>query len=158
VQIVVQFDRIPGFAVTDPPEKDWTQTLRFLVKKDMEPLKENAVEDIGEANMGDPKVLADFVRWGRQKYPAKRYMLVIWDHGQGWRFFAPVGPARHAEELQRVLKLRRAHLDVLNAEVTSRVRGQPFGSIPGIPFDRGIPAPFRSVSVDFTDNDRLYNR
>ena len=30
-------------------------------------------------------VLRDFVRWGKKKFPAEHYMLVIWDHGQGWR-------------------------------------------------------------------------
>ena len=53
----------------------------------MEPLPANAVEDLGEVNMGDGKALGDFITWGIQQYPAKRYMLVIWDHGQGWRLF-----------------------------------------------------------------------
>jgi clostripain len=82
VNIVVQFDRIPGYSNC---YGDWTQTLRFCVKQKLSPTKENAVEDIGEANMGDGIVLSDFVRWAKAKYPAEHYMLDIWSHGQGWR-------------------------------------------------------------------------
>ncbi len=35
--------------------------------------------------MGDPKELAKFVSWAMKEYPAKRYVLVIWDHGDGFR-------------------------------------------------------------------------
>jgi hypothetical protein len=82
INVIVQFDRIPGHTAE---YGDWTQTLRFRIRQNLVPTKENALEDIGEANMGDPAVLRDFVRWGKTKFPAEHYMLVIWDHGQGWR-------------------------------------------------------------------------
>lgn len=41
------------------------------------------VEELRDANMGDPKTLADFVSWGIENYPAKRMGLVFWDHGGG---------------------------------------------------------------------------
>lgn len=44
----------------------------------------DVVQDLGETNTGDPKVLADFLKWGRTKYPAKRTMAVLWNHGSGW--------------------------------------------------------------------------
>ena len=84
INVVVQFDRIAKYAHTQP---DWPQTLRFRVTRGMQPLPSNALEDIGEANMGDPQTLRDFVVWGQNKFPAKHYMLIIWDHGQGWRLF-----------------------------------------------------------------------
>jgi clostripain len=40
---------------------------------------------IGEPNMGDGKTLADFVKWGREKFPASHYALIIWGHGGGWK-------------------------------------------------------------------------
>ena len=43
------------------------------------------LQDLGEQNMGDPDVLQDFVEWAITNYPAKRYMLSIWNHGNGWR-------------------------------------------------------------------------
>ncbi len=35
------------------------------------------------ASMADPQTLADFIRWSAEKYPAKKYALVLWDHGLG---------------------------------------------------------------------------
>ena len=29
-------------------------------------------------------MLADFISWGIQSFPANRYALIIWDHGAGW--------------------------------------------------------------------------
>ncbi len=66
----------------------WSKTLRFLVEKGAEPTEAHAVSNLGATNMGDARTLVDFVTWGRKAFPAKRTMLVIWNHGQGWR--APV--------------------------------------------------------------------
>jgi len=63
----------------------WSKTLRFLVEKGTQPTEQQAVADLGATNMGDAQSLIDFVAWGRKTYPAKRTMLVIWNHGQGWR-------------------------------------------------------------------------
>ncbi len=35
------------------------------------------------ASMADPDTLTDFIRWGKENYPAEKYMLVLWDHGGG---------------------------------------------------------------------------
>ncbi|RLE43534.1 hypothetical protein DRJ19_02465 [Candidatus Woesearchaeota archaeon] len=42
------------------------------------------LEDLGEVDMGDPQTLADFGIWGISNYPADHYLLIIWDHGNGW--------------------------------------------------------------------------
>lgn len=42
-------------------------------------------EDLGDTDMGSDQTLAAFVDWAKTKYPAKRYMLVLWDHGAGFR-------------------------------------------------------------------------
>ena len=34
-------------------------------------------------SMAKPETLTDFIRWGKENYPAKKYMLVLWDHGGG---------------------------------------------------------------------------
>ena len=34
--------------------------------------------------MGDPAELLRFVHWAVKNYPARRYALVIWNHGHGW--------------------------------------------------------------------------
>ncbi len=38
-----------------------------------------------EANLGDISTLLAFVNWTAANYPAERYMLDIWDHGDGWQ-------------------------------------------------------------------------
>lgn len=40
-------------------------------------------EELPLASMSDPETLADFIRWGAANYPAKKYVLVLWDHGGG---------------------------------------------------------------------------
>ena len=35
------------------------------------------------ADMGDPKTLADFLRWGVENYPAEHMGVILWDHGGG---------------------------------------------------------------------------
>ncbi len=37
-----------------------------------------------KADMGDYKRVIDFVKWSKQNFPAKKYMLIIWNHGLGW--------------------------------------------------------------------------
>jgi hypothetical protein len=73
VNLVAQFDRAG-------PR---TETRRFLLRKGT-PLGRDVVMSLGETNMGDPKVLKDFLIWGAKNYPAERYMVVIWNHGAGW--------------------------------------------------------------------------
>ena len=43
-----------------------------------------AAEDIGNVNMTDPAQLRAFINWGKQAYPAKKYMVVLWNHGGGY--------------------------------------------------------------------------
>src|SRR5262249_455391 len=94
VNVVVQLDRIPG--ETDA-YGDWENTLRFKLTQGMTPTEENALSPQEsklpkgkEINMGDPAALSSFVEWAQKKYPANRYMLVIWDHGDGWRLLHTV--------------------------------------------------------------------
>ena len=80
VNIVVQFDRISSYDIT---YGDWTDTRRFFVTSGLTPAEANGIS-IGEANMGDPQTLVDFVEWGMAEYPAERYAVILWDHGSGW--------------------------------------------------------------------------
>jgi hypothetical protein len=64
---------------------DWTQTLLFYVTPGMLATPETALEDWGEANMGDPQTLLDFIRWTQASYPAEHYALSLWNHGWSWR-------------------------------------------------------------------------
>jgi hypothetical protein len=39
---------------------------------------------LGEVNSADPTTLNGFIRWGFNRYPAQRRMLVVWGHGDNW--------------------------------------------------------------------------
>ena len=55
-------------------------TQRYAIKQG----KLELVDDsLGQLDTTDPNTLADFIRWGTEKYPADRYMLLLWDHGAG---------------------------------------------------------------------------
>ncbi len=43
------------------------------------------VDDLGEIDMSDWRVLRDFGVWAVTNYPARRYALILWDHGAGWQ-------------------------------------------------------------------------
>ncbi len=157
VNVVVQFDRIMKYAHTQP---DWAQTLRFVIKKGTNPLPADAVQDIGEADMGDPAVLSDFVKWAKANYPAQHYMLVIWDHGEGWRLFlTTLLNKQRAAVRSRSLPLADSAQAQIASAATLR---HGFGTAD----KNGVSAPlasapsdgYRSASNDETNNDLLYDR
>jgi len=84
VNIVVQFDRIPG---EDSSNGDWTGTRRYYVTQDSDPdnITSTLVSDLGEVNMADPDVLSGFTEWAITNYPAENYALILWNHGSGWK-------------------------------------------------------------------------
>jgi hypothetical protein len=43
------------------------------------------VQTLSEQNMADPATLTSFVNWAATNYPAEKYLLVLWNHGGGWR-------------------------------------------------------------------------
>lgn len=60
----------------------WQQVQRWYV----EPNNLKLVQSVGadsEINMGSESALASFIQWGVKAYPAKKYILVLWDHGGG---------------------------------------------------------------------------
>jgi len=95
VNILVQADRVPysvlaanneGYA-DDISNGNWTNTRRYYITQDFDPVQINSQleSDLGELNMGDPQTLVDFANWAVTNYPAKKYLLVIWNHGGGFR-------------------------------------------------------------------------
>jgi hypothetical protein len=61
-------------------------------------LEHDLVADLGPTNSGDPSVLEDFITWGMARYPSERTMLILWNHGSGWRdddVYAPYRLLRH---------------------------------------------------------------
>jgi hypothetical protein len=84
--------------------KGWRTARRALIVRNLaesagsfDPAQPTC-EELGEVNSGDPETLTGFIQWAAAKYPARRYGLVLCNHGGGWRDLswqpAPVqGPA-----------------------------------------------------------------
>jgi len=58
---------------------DFTTVQRL----DIDGWDDTMMYEIGQRNMGDPTTLSDFLIWGTQEYPAKKYALILWNHGGG---------------------------------------------------------------------------
>jgi hypothetical protein len=72
LNIIAEFDRASGHVAR-----------RYYLRKGGI-VTGDAVASLGAVNTGDPKFLNDFIRWGVKNYPADHYLLVLWNHGQGW--------------------------------------------------------------------------
>jgi hypothetical protein len=48
-------------------------------------ISSTVLENLGTKDMSDKRTLTDFIKYGREKYPAEKYMLMIKNHGSGWR-------------------------------------------------------------------------
>jgi len=63
---------------------------RYYIRYD-EKLSESIISDLVETceerSSAESSTLSDFVIWATDKYPADRYMLVLWGHGSGWAGF-----------------------------------------------------------------------
>ena len=84
VNIVAEVGRIEGHSTA---EGDWKTTRRYLLQKDDNPslITSRALMEFEKTDMGDWKRLVDFAKWSMEKFPAERYMLMVWNHGSGWR-------------------------------------------------------------------------
>ncbi len=81
VNIVVQMARGGNYA----GEGGWTGARRFLVQGGNGQNMTSAVlEEVGNPDMGSPDTLYNFVSWAVDRYPAKKYAVILWNHGGGW--------------------------------------------------------------------------
>lgn len=83
VEVIVLVDRCAGF---DKTEGDWTEArlLRLRRDGDKSALASTVLARLGEIDMADPEILAAFLEGAFKAFPARRRMLVMWDHGSGW--------------------------------------------------------------------------
>ena len=85
VAVLAQFDTLPA---KDTLAADTGaaagSTYRLEIHKGRS-VAENIVEVLPDVNTGDPAELARFIVWGMDRCPAKRTMLVLWNHGLGWK-------------------------------------------------------------------------
>ncbi|MCJ7577630.1 MAG: clostripain-related cysteine peptidase [candidate division Zixibacteria bacterium] len=48
-------------------------------------ISSKVLDSLGKKDMSDPQTLTDFIQYGVKHYSAQRYMLIINDHGSGWK-------------------------------------------------------------------------
>lgn len=62
-------------------------TRRYLVKPDStSAIASQLLIDMGlGVDMGQPETLNDFIEWANTYYPGERTVLIVWNHGNGWR-------------------------------------------------------------------------
>ncbi len=64
---------------------DYTGAQRFQIRHDdTDEIGSDRIDNIGEIDSGDWHELSGFVNWATNHYPAKKYALVIWSHGDVW--------------------------------------------------------------------------
>ncbi|MCG2726987.1 MAG: clostripain-related cysteine peptidase [Elusimicrobia bacterium] len=86
MNIVVEIGRMKGQEGDVDLDGNWIGSRRLYIKKDKdeEKITSPIIMKTKSVDMGDYKRIADFVKWSKANYPAKKYMLVIWNHGTGW--------------------------------------------------------------------------
>ena len=84
VNVVVQFDRMPG---GDTRFGDWADTRRGLVRLGDTPTQFWGTS-LGEVRMDHQSTLNSFVNWSMSNYQASNYALILWNHGGGYQGIA----------------------------------------------------------------------
>jgi hypothetical protein len=154
VHVVVEFGRPKNDTAEDGTriskyrcgdKQPWDGVLRFDVSKGLAALPSTALANLGGADMGAATTLGDFVSWARTTYPANHYLLVIWNHGQGWRFETAQNQALKTSAARSRGEVAAALSDNLTADIVAEGRQRPVGG-------------FKSVSFDDDTKHFLYNR
>lgn len=90
VRVVVLMDRHPQF--TDV-SGDWSSTRIFEVQGTVTdegdlsfppPIESEALVDLGRRNTGDSELLAQYLTWSVNTFPADRYAVAFASHGAAW--------------------------------------------------------------------------
>jgi len=82
LNLVMQIDYIEGTGTrsSDWKEVDLVGVQRLLIGKG----EVEVLEELEELDSADPQNLADFIKWGVESFPARRYLLILDDHGAGY--------------------------------------------------------------------------
>jgi len=94
VNVLVEAGRMKGY---DSSNGDWTGAKIFYIKSDFigkwfggKTIRAKEVASFEKINMGDYKEVINFATWAKKNFPARKYLLVLWDHGSGWEKGNPV--------------------------------------------------------------------
>ena len=102
--VVVQLDT-PGpgglrrlLMLSQGERYDQTLTLAQLAQRREGDVRSPVIEKLAEGADAAAQ-LRGFLEWGARRYPAERYMVVVWGHGEGWAAAQrPPGASREPPE------------------------------------------------------------
>jgi len=140
VAIVAQFDRMSEH-----------RARRYYLRQGGTLETDEVPSNLGETNTGDPRELVRFIVWAIKAYPAKRYALVLWNHGTGWK----------EDDLYRLAKSSGVYrpdlertLSPIIVRMIERTRRPPlFAPTINAVLARGIG--YDDTSCDFLDNAEM---
>lgn len=87
VEIIVLIDRAKEYS---EGLGDWTDARVLRMRPDQQAgvLASEELLRLGEINTGDPIHVQKLIEYSTSNFPAKRYGLVMWNHGGGWQGMA----------------------------------------------------------------------
>lgn len=62
-----------------------TKRLKVVKDNNVNTVTSPVLQDMGQVDMGDVNELINFVKWGKENFPAKNYFVDVWNHGNGWQ-------------------------------------------------------------------------
>src|SRR4029453_13443445 len=100
LNVLVQIDRKwPGYPECYCVKKGFSEGRKFL-------------EGTRNINTGHPEVLRGFVKWGRERFPADYYLLVLWGHSYGLGFGRDHGNALTLPEIATSLDVKALEVSI----------------------------------------------
>lgn len=90
LNIIAEWGRMSGQPSDSVVDGNWTGARVYYVTQDdnTRKLSSRILKEINAVDMGSPRHLAGFINWSKQRFPARKYMLVICSHGSGWYYGA----------------------------------------------------------------------
>jgi hypothetical protein len=99
----------------DPQSKHNNKTMIDFKQIKRHKILNNGIQTIGNLglqNMGDPRTLSNFIIWGMSEFPAKKYAIILWDHGSGINGFG--GDLLFENDRLTLDEIRKAFQDARN--------------------------------------------
>jgi hypothetical protein len=79
INIIIETGGSKSSVTDDKRFIDFTTVQRHKILKN----QHQTLEDLGNQNMATSNTLSDFLIWGVSEFPAKKYVVILWDHGSG---------------------------------------------------------------------------
>jgi hypothetical protein len=94
------------------------KTKRFLVTKSKggKRISSPVLQELPPVDMGDVNELVNFVKWGVENFPAKKYFVNIWNHGSGWH-------------RKKISPLDTSYDDIYDSKITTEQLGSAMSEI-----------------------------